>query len=411
MTRVLVTDARLPSAVAVIRSLGRRGMDVIAADSRRVSAGFYSRYASARLLYPSPEASPDEVVEVLLREARDRQIDLIFPVTDELVLPLSAARERFASTSVLALPEAKALAISQDKLATLQLARKLGIPTPRTALIATVDEALGAARELGWPIVVKPQASRAFGERGAINAFGVVYANSDEQLERSVRRLQGRTALLQEYCVGEARGVGLLLHRGAPLVGFQYRRLREVPISGGPSSFRESVALETVHYDYAVSLLGALDWTGLAMVEFKGGEDAPKLMEINGRIWGSLALAVKSGVDFPGHAAEMYLRGPDSVAQERYSVGVRSRDIRLELSWIASTLRAKREYPFIASPRRREALRAAVRLFAPSDGYDVMTRDDPLAGVAEVASFVPRLYRKTAATAIRWLRGGLRLDD
>jgi predicted ATP-grasp superfamily ATP-dependent carboligase len=395
VTRVLVTDARLGSAVAVIRSLGRRGMHVVAGDSSRVSAGRFSRYASERLLYPPPDERPVETVDALLAEARARRIDLIFPVTDEIVLPLSAARNRFRSVSTLALPEAKALAATHDKVATLELARELGISTPRTVTVSTVEEARASASHLGWPIVVKPQRSRAIGESGEIDAFGVVYANGVGELERRIGDLEGHCAvLLQEYCAGEARGVGLLAHSGTPLVGFQYRRLREVPISGGPSSFRESVALNGAPYEKAVRLLAALEWTGLAMVEFKGAGESPKLMEINGRIWGSLALAVKSGVDFPAYAAQLYLNGPDGIVQPPYRAGVRSRDLRLELAWIASTLRAKREYPFIASPGRREALAAALRLVAPSDGYDVLSRDDPLAGLAEVAGLLPRLYRK-----------------
>jgi predicted ATP-grasp superfamily ATP-dependent carboligase len=404
--RVLVTDARLGSAVAIIRSLGRRGMHVIAADSRPVSAGFYSRFASERLRYPPPETAPDELVDTLLRAARSKRIDLIFPVTDEVILPLSAAREEFESTSVLALPDARALATTQDKVATFDLARELGIAAPRTTVVTTVSEALAAAPSIGWPLVIKPRASRAIQGDARIDSFGVAYANTAGELERRMRELEGRSsALLQEYCHGEARGVGLLMHHGTPVSGFEYRRLREVPITGGPSSFRESVPLDGLHYDSAVRLLAALRWTGLAMVEFKGPPEAPKLIEINGRVWGSLALAVKSGVDFPAQAAQLYLNRPSKPTGASYGVGVRSRDLRLEISWIISVLSPKREYPFIVSPRRREALAAAGRLLLPRDGFDVLSRDDPRAGLAELAGLGPRLYAKAKralhATKIR----------
>jgi predicted ATP-grasp superfamily ATP-dependent carboligase len=393
--RVLVTDARLGSAVAIIRSLGRRGMYVIAADSRPLSAGFYSRYASERLRYPPPETAADEMVDTLLRSARDKGIDLIFPVTDEVILPLSEAREKFEALSVLALADARALATTQDKGATFDLARELGIATPQTAVVTTVGEALAAAPKIGWPLVIKPRVSRVFRDDSRVDGFAVSYANAPSELERRMRELEGRSSvLLQEYCPGEARGVGLLMHEGAPLSGFEYRRLREVPITGGPSSFRESVPLDGVHYESAVRLLAALRWTGLAMVEFKGPPEAPKLMEINGRVWGSLALAVKSGVDFPAQAAELYLNGPRQSADRGYAAGVRSRDLRLELSWIMSVLSPRREYPFIVSPRRREALTAARRLFLARDGFDVLSRDDPRAGLAEVLNFGPRLHAK-----------------
>src|ERR671914_285893 len=302
--RVLVTDAGRGAAISIIRSLGERGYDVVAADSRPRSPGFYSRY-------PPPQVAPQRAVATLREAARDLQVDLIVPVTEELVLPLSEARADFARICALALPEPQALARAADKLATLELARGLGVPTPRTALAATAAEALEAASSLGWPVVLKPRASRVNRDGGAIDAYEVGYAGDAEGLAEQMESFEGRCeVLLQEYYPGEAHGVELLLHGGRPLAAFQHRRLREVPITGGASSFRESVALDPELYDHSVRLLAALEWTGLAMVEFKAGREGPKLMEINGRIWGSLPLAVKSGMDFPARMAQLYLHGP-----------------------------------------------------------------------------------------------------
>jgi predicted ATP-grasp superfamily ATP-dependent carboligase len=173
--------------------------------------------------------------------------------------------------------------------------------------------------------------------------------------------------------------------------------LREVPITGGASSFRESVPLDPLLFDYSVRLLAALDWTGLAMVEFKLGPQGPRLMEINGRIWGSLPLAVKSGMDFPARMAELYLAGPPENGDPpdtSYALGVRSRNLDLEVIWIASTLRGSRGRRLVAIPGRREALRAAVRLVYPGDGFDVLARDDPRPGLAEIAKIARKLRRK-----------------
>ena len=45
----------------------------------------------------------------------------------------------------------------------------------------------------------------------------------------------------------------------------------------------ETVPLDPVLYRHAASMLEALGWTGLAMVEFRLAPDGPQLMEINGR--------------------------------------------------------------------------------------------------------------------------------
>jgi predicted ATP-grasp superfamily ATP-dependent carboligase len=394
--RVLVTDAGRGSAIAVIRSLGRRDMHVIAADSRALSPGFYSRYASARVRYPNPSSDPDGAVDEILKAARDHRVDLIVPVTDEVILPLSRERERFAGASVLARPDRKSLTATHDKLKTIELARKLGVPTPKSAFAATLEEARTHAATMSRPLVLKPQASR-IEANDKIGAFGVAYAHDDVQLERAMRRFEGRVGVvLQEYCRGEGYGVGILAHRGRPLAAFQHRRLREVPWTGGPSSFRESARLDPRLYDYSVRILGSLAWTGLAMVEFKAGSGALKLIEINGRIWGSFPLAPKSGLDLPAMLADLYLSGPPDADRPAtaYEVGIRSRDLRLELAWIASVLR-RQTYDGVGTlPPRREALGALRRLASGRDGFDVLSREDPLPGLAEIAGLVGLVSRQ-----------------
>ena len=397
---VLVTDAGRSSALAIIRSLGRKGFRVVAADSDPRAPGFRSRFTSERVLYPPARDNADALVETLWRSARKLNVDLIVPVTDETVLPLSAARDRFTPVCRLAIPEAGALAVTSNKRATLALARDLGLPTPRTMVARTADEAVAGAT-FGWPVVVKPEASRMY-RHGAVEAFTVSYARSPGDLAARMEALGGRCpALIQEYCPGEGHGVELLMDEGRPLAAFQHRRLHEVPVSGGASSWRESVPLDPRLFSYSTRLLTALNWTGLAMVEFKIGPDGPRLMEVNGRVWGSLPLAVKSGMDFPARLADLYLNPPPSPhaagLDSEYVVGTRSRNLDLEMLWIASVLLGHRQYPFLPAPTRRQGLAAALRLASPVAEDDVLSLGDPRPGLAELG----KVARKIAAKAGR----------
>src|SRR5207247_2424286 len=150
--------------------------------------------------------------------------------------PLSDGRERFAGVCALALPDRAALSCVTDKRATLDLARRLGVPVPATRVVSTVAGALDAAPGLGWPIVVKPAASRRY-RAGAVESFTVSYAENAAALAREVGALEGRSeVLLQPYHPGEGHGVELVTDRGRPLAMFQHRRLHEVPITGGASA-------------------------------------------------------------------------------------------------------------------------------------------------------------------------------
>jgi predicted ATP-grasp superfamily ATP-dependent carboligase len=402
--RVLVTDAGRGSAISIIRSLGRRGAHVVAADSITRSPGFFSRYVTDRVVHPSTRDHPKRAVEGILDATRRHQIDLVIPVGEELVMLLSQARGRFTDRTKLALPEPQALAAARDKQATVDLAQRLGIPVPRTVLVAAAAEAVLEAPALGWPIVLKPQVSRALRRDGRVDAFGVTYALDSTALSRQMEWYEGRCpVLLQEYNRGEGHGIGLLMGHGRPLLAFQHRRLREVPITGGPSSFRESVSLDPILYDYSTRLLGALDWTGPAMVEFKLTDDGPKLMEVNGRIWGSLPLTVKSGLDLPSRMADLFLSdgAAGAAPTTTYTVGVRSRDLNLELVWIAEVLSPKRKYPFLETPRRRQALRVALRLLDPRDGFDVFDLSDPRPGLVEIANIAASIPQRMAERARR----------
>lgn len=395
---VLVTDAGRGSAISIIRSLGRQGWRVIAGDADRASLGFRSRYAAERLVYPSPARLPAEFVRCVLGAVSEYGIDLIIPVTDAAILPMSAARSRLTGTCRVAMPDPDVLSLVTDKEKTLALAAELGIPAPRSVHVESVEAASQVAARFGWPVVLKPKSSRIYRDRTAIEAFEVAYANCPEDMAARLRPFEGRCEILvQEYCAGVGHGVGLLMHEGRPLAAFQHRRVHELPLTGGASSLRESVPLDPVLYDHSVRLLGAVRWTGLAMVEFKVGTAGPMLMEVNGRVWGSLPLAVMCGVDFPRLLAELYLVGPPANGAEpqlRYRVGVRARNLELDMVWIGATLSGRRKYPFLRTPGRGRGLVGVLELLDPRCQSDLLAMDDPGPGLAEIPRMVSTLWQK-----------------
>ncbi len=406
---ILVTDAGRGSAIAFVRSLGRQGWRVIAADSDPRSAGFRSRYAAAHLLYPDPATRPQDFVTALRAGVQAHGVELVIPVTDEAILPLAASRGDFEGLCTLAIPDPDSLEVVGDKQQTLALAERLGIPTPRARLVHTAAEALCEAAHFRGPIVLKPARSRIYRGEGAIEAFEVCYADGPLQLGEQMRRFEGRCAvLLQEYVEGSGFGVELLADAGRPLAILQHRRLHEVPLSGGRSALRESTEIDPELESYAVRILEALAWTGLAMVEFRLGPRGAALMEVNGRVWGSLPLAVRSGMDFPRRLAELYLKGPPGPElgpDRRYRRGVRLRSLELELTWIASLLLGARLPPLPeARPPRRAALAALLGLLDPRAGFDIQTLDDPRPGLADLAHiarrFAARLRRRPRSNAL-----------
>ncbi len=399
MATILVTDAALGTGITIIRSLGRAGHRVVAADSSRGSAGFRSRYVRHRVRHPRGGTDPIGFVDAIADAVARHRVDLIFPVTEEHTLPLIGREHEIGCR--IAIPDVAGLELMRDKLRSMELARQLGIPTPETEQVTDVAAAREVAERLGWPVVVKPRFSRVIDGAGRLHALQVGYANSPGELaQRVAPLLELGDVLLQRYHPGEGHGVELLLSAGRPLDAFQHHRLHEVPISGGASAYRESVPLDPQLLDHATRLMAELAWTGLAMVEFRVGEAGPQLLEVNGRVWGSLPLAVKSGVDFPARYVELLLAadgsprgGPQASPTGSYRVGVRSHNLQLELVWIASVLGGRRAYPYLPAPPRVAGIGALLGLLRPSE-HDILSLDDPWPGLADLVAATSHVAAK-----------------
>jgi predicted ATP-grasp superfamily ATP-dependent carboligase len=320
----IVTDALWRKSVSAIRALGASGYTVFALGDGRLTTGFYSRYTSRRFIGPAAAEDPDGFGETLVRaiEATGGQPAAVLPMEDATCEWLLSHGGELAENVKWLLPSQESFALARDKARTFSLAEELGIPAPRTFAPASVGELaeLVAANPIE-EFVVKPRTGS--GSSGVIYGTDIPGTSLEKHWE-----LHG-PLLLQERIPrdGVAYGVSLLFDRaGSERAAFGHRRLREYPVSGGPSTQRVSTELGELH-SYSQKLLSALDWSGVAMVEWKVHPDGdrPMLLEINPRFWGSLALAVRAGVDFPTLYADAALDQPLPAALPAYRAGVVSR--------------------------------------------------------------------------------------
>ncbi len=302
-TRVLVLDANQRSALAVTRSLGRAGLaTLLTADSAQQALAGYSRHSHSYTCCPSPAQAPAQFLEWLSAHIKAHAIDWVFPtteITSQLILSepsvLGSARLPFAP-----LDTVMALA---DKWALVQLAEQVGAPHPASFYYPNAAALL--AEPPGrhpFPLVLKPTLSRRrLGDRWLDTGVDVVHDEAQLQTLLADREyLRDHPFMVQQFIPGHGAGVFALYNRGTPVTFFAHRRLREKPPRGGVSVLSESAPIDAEALRHAQALLDAVNWHGVAMVEFRVAEDGtPYLMEVNTRFWGSLQLAVDAGVDFP----------------------------------------------------------------------------------------------------------------
>jgi predicted ATP-grasp superfamily ATP-dependent carboligase len=311
MGLVLVTDASERAALAVIRSLGKKGIKVLAADATRFNAGFLSKYCAYRVTYPSPIENKERFVESLIRLVKNMKIDLLIPISDFTMIPILERREDFESYVKVAAPPYEAALKAYDKFQTASIAIRCGVPHPKTILVNDEKELKEIANELNYPVVIKPRMKVFWKNEKAVmmKITSINYAYNKEGLLSRYKSLMTKLKgivpsdffLVQEYVQGVGYGVEVLTDDSSNLIVlFMHKRLREYPVTGGASTLRISVWNKRLA-EYSIKLLREMNWQGVAMVEFKLNEKngSVNLMEVNGRFWGSLPLAINAGVDFP----------------------------------------------------------------------------------------------------------------
>jgi predicted ATP-grasp superfamily ATP-dependent carboligase len=392
--RVLVTDGNNRAALAITRSLGRAGHEVIVGEKQAPSLAQTSRYCSGRAAYPDPVTESDRFIEELARTVTVQGIDVLLPVSDITTFLVTRNRDRFPASCAIPFADADTVERAADKVGLVLRAQQLGVAVPRS-LVLHAGEAVDDT-DIAFPVVIKPRQSRIRTDRGWVST-GVTYARDREQLRRDLasRAAHEFPVLLQERVIGPGVGVFAYYQHGKAVAFFSHRRLRERPPWGGVSVLSESVPLCPLAREYATALLDDLGWHGVAMVEFKRDvrDGVPKLMEINGRFWGSLQLAIDAGVDFPRMLVER-VEQPGR-QQLPYQVGVKSRWIWGDVDSLLLTLRGGSAAPDRGNAPRLRAILDFAKVWAPGLRYDNPKIDDALPWLFETY----RWFRQTAHDA------------
>ena len=390
----LVLDGEQRAALAVVRSLGRKGclVHVGSSDARPLAGG--SRFAAGETRLPDPLKESERFGQAVAVLAKARSVQVVIPVTEASTLAVLEQADLFANISV-PTSDLERFRRACDKEAVLSLARTLGVAVPSqwtTSGEIGTDPAIPLQQ---FPVVVKPARS-VTGDHDNRRKTGVRYSNTPEELRRTLREMgpDNGPFLIQSRIEGYGLGVFLLRWGGEVVASFAHRRIREKPPSGGVSVSCESVALAPTLLAQSVSLLEALDWTGVAMIEYKHDTRTGQnyLMEINPRFWGSLQLAIDAGVDFPWYLTQLAMGQPiDAVHQWR--VGVRSRWCLGELDHLIIRLRrssAKLDLP----PHAPGVLRTAGSVlipWRPGQRGDVFRFSDPVPAFREAITWIRAL--------------------
>jgi len=394
---VLITDGDSRAALAITRALGKRGHKVIVGHHKERSLASSSKYSHKHITYKNPADDVMDFVTSLQEVIFKENIDILIPVTDVTTLPIMQHRTELPTSCKTPFSDFDTLMKAADKLGITNLAESIGVEAPKSTIINDPSELNKIKEHILFPIVIKPSRSRVRHEGGWIYT-SVSYADNEIELQDQLSALpiQAYPVLLQERIIGPGIGVFLCCQNGNPIAAFSHKRIREKPPSGGVSVLRESIPVDPIAFESASKLLKALNWNGVAMVEFKldNRDMRPKLMEINGRFWGSLQLAIDSGVDFPS----ILISTLDDTATSpvfTYETGIKSRWLWGDID--ALLLRLIKPSEKLKLPPgadgRITSLMKFMKLWEKNMRYEVLSLDDIKPWLYECRCRAPLLKR------------------
>lgn len=379
--RIVLTDGDQRAALALARAFGRAGHAVFVAGPTRRSLAGASRFVREQAAVADALHEPDRFVEQLAALCRRWEATVLIPVAEPAALAVLAARSRFGAVLV-PFPDLTHFRAICDKAEVLRAAATLGIAVPAQRVVASPGEIGPEADAVSqYPVVLKPARSVS-GDGAAGVKLSVTYAANRTELEARLREIPAAAypVLLQQRVTGPGMGIFLLRWGGRTIARFAHRRLREKPPSGGVSVYRESVPADAALLAQSEALLAHFGWEGVAMVEYKVDRrtGAAYLMEINGRFWGSLQLAVDAGVDFPNLLLAA-ARGAPPARPPEYRSGIRLRWWWGEVDHLAARLLHSDAELHLASdePSRWRAILAVLLPWRPGDRAETFRWDDP----------------------------------
>jgi carbamoylphosphate synthase large subunit len=176
-----------------------------------------------------------------------------------------------------------------DKVALAEAAQRAGLAVPESA----------GAEEV--PVVVKPRQTTVHDPHGGPLRLRAELKVTPAEAKARVDYLEavGAEPLVQRYVEGDLVAQVVVTDRDSRVVAAVQQRASSTTPLGGTAR-GETEALDPSLAEGVAALLADLNWFGMAQIQFQvppGGE--PVLIDLNGRFYGSLALALAAGLNLP----------------------------------------------------------------------------------------------------------------
>ena len=309
MALVLIPNFWLGSqTVAAARSLSRNGdrCDLAWQFNRweyLANRLFKSKHFRNIHNITSAEVDDEQYISDIIRLCKEYDYDMILPLGNAAYYAVVHYANALTRHTRFMVPSPEIFSIAHNKAKTAAFCQEVGVGVPKTFSDFRQDDLGAISKELRYPIVIKARS-------GTGVEKGLRYANSRDELfrrydeiasfESSTGASNYRSPIIQEFVPGFIHDACTLTHHGEVVNILTQVRWMMYPIYGGAGA----INITTHNFEVANlarRLLEALQWHGPAQIEFKYDprDQEYKLIEINPKLWGTLDLSIRVGMNFP----------------------------------------------------------------------------------------------------------------
>ena len=242
----------------------------------------------------------------------------------------------------------------------LEEAREAGFHVPETAFITDTRDILKVDR---LPAVIKP-ADAIIEVKGKLIKGPILFCIEKKDLVRAANQCDyDGLLMMQPMVMGTGEGIfGLHGPKGVTKWS-AHRRIRMINPLGAGSSACQSLEISDHPVQPAEKMLRKTNWPGMFMIELLR-DPAGRLwfMELNGRSWGSMALAIRLGLHYPAWTVMQTLdpsfEPPDTPAWN----SIVCRHLGREIIHLLAVLKGKKAYKLMPNHSRLRTLREVCRI-------------------------------------------------
>lgn len=307
------------TALAVARSLGKRGVPIIALDREPDGYGIASRYVTVAGKCPNVLTDESAFIATLIALGQTlTKRGVLYPTNDEWVLAVNRHRAVLEPYFIIPFSGPEIVEPLLDKSQLYRTATERGIPIPRTWYLDDGDRASLIA-SVPYPCIVKPVEQRSFYEAFGVKVWQVA---TPEELQARLDEAGDHLVVIQEI-IGEGLSD---FYSVCPYIGldgqshgvFVGRKLEQYPPDFGTGCLVQSAWVEDIAQQ-GTQILTAFGYQGIAEVEFifDARDGTHKLLDVNTRVWKWIGLPIAAGVDLPWLAYTDAMGTPVHAGQPR----------------------------------------------------------------------------------------------